>query len=157
MLQQEPEAALRRIGVIEEVVVLGRLPEHAARRLELATAERTVWLHPNTAHHIYTERGFQRGEAEFIFTHLPRVIAAPHFCGRDPRTGGRLDLVHLAEDGARAVFAALKVVDAERALSGRDEIWVSTAHPLPNNFLARKRYRDSLMPLGVLDEGGGGW
>jgi hypothetical protein len=30
-----------------------------------------------------------------------------------------------------------------------DEIWVSTAHPLPRNFLSRKRYRESLR---VVDE-----
>jgi hypothetical protein len=156
MLQSLPEAALRRIGVIEDVVVLGEIPEPAARHLGVATDERTVWLHPNTAHHIYTRRGFEDGEAAFVFRHLPRVIYEPHFCGCDPRTCGRLDLVHVTEDDARAVFAALKVVSGASAPSGRDEIWVSTAHRLPTNFLSRKRYRDSLQPLGGLDVGAEG-
>ena len=147
MLQKEPETVLRRIGVIQEVVVLGRLPEAAVRHLDLATLERTVLLHPNTAHHIYTERGFEDGESEFVFQHLPRVVCEPHYCGWDPRSSRRLDLVYVAEGGARAIFAGLKVVDASTARSGRDEIWVSTAHRLPGNFLARKRYRHSLRPL----------
>ena len=155
MLQKEPGTVLRRIGVMEEVVVLGRLPEAAVRHLGLATPERTVWLHPNTAHHIYLQRGFEVGEADFVFRHLPRVVCQPHYCGCDPRSPRRLDLVNVADDGARAVFAGLKVVEAATALSGRDEIWVSTAHRLPGNFLARKRYRHSLRPLDTLDEGVG--
>jgi hypothetical protein len=151
MPQTLSQPALRRIGVVQEVVVLGPLPEAAARHLGLETPERAVWLHPNTAHHIYTQRGFEDGEAEFVFHHLPRAVCAPHYCGRDPRAPGRLDLVYVAEDGARAVFTGLKVVDAAAALSGRDEIWVSTAHRLPGSFLSRKRYRDTLRPLDALD------
>lgn len=82
-----------------------------------------------------------------MFSLLPRVIREPHLCGCDPRSRGRYDLVHLADDQTRPVFAALKLVEAPAALSARDEIWVSTAHRLPANFLSRKRYRDSLRPL----------
>jgi hypothetical protein len=85
-----------------------------------------------------------------------QLIHEPHFCGCDPRSRGRLDLVHVVEAEARAVFAGLKVVGASTSLSGRDEIWVSTAHRLPMNFLSRKRYRDSLRPLDGLDTGAGG-
>ena len=60
MLQTGPETTLLRIGVIHPVIELGPLGDAAAARLGLPERERIVLLHPNTAHHIYTQRGFER-------------------------------------------------------------------------------------------------
>lgn len=154
MQQSDTVAVLRLFGAIEEVAELGDLPEHAAAHLGLSTGARTVWLHPNTGLHIYTQRGLQRGDAEWIFAHLPRAVADPHFCGCDPRTPRRYDLVHLPHGADRALFVAIKEVAAAASPRARDEIWVSTAHALPLNFMARKRYRDTMREVrGPLDEG----
>ncbi|HEU0014143.1 MAG TPA: hypothetical protein VFQ45_10690 [Longimicrobium sp.] len=141
------EAPLRPVGAVDEVQVVGALAEIVVERLQLCTTARSVWLHPNTAHHIATQRGMDQGEADFIFSHLPNTILRPHFCGCDPRAPRRYDLIHVPAGSGRAVFAAIKVVAAAEAASRTDEIWVSTAHPLPRSFLSRKRYRESLHRL----------
>jgi hypothetical protein len=141
-------SSLRPVGGVDEIQVIGALPDRVADLLGLKTSSRSVWLHPNTAHHISTRRGVERGEADFVLSHMPLAILRPHYCGCDPRSEGRYDLVFVPEGAPRAVFVALKIVPALQAdQSEHDEIWVSTAHPLARNFLSRKRYRASLRPV----------
>ena len=143
---RKAEDALRPVGGVEEVQVVGAISQIVAEYLELTTTARSVWLHPGAIEHIHAQRGLTRSDADFVLSHLPATVIRPHYCGPDPRSDGRFDLIHIPEHADRAVFVAVKVVTAadERAT---DEIWVSTAHPLSGNFLSRKRYRDSLRRL----------
>src|SRR5215213_465058 len=143
---RKAENALRPVGGVEEVQVVGAISEIVAAYLGLSTTARSVWLHPGAVDHIHAQRGITRGDADFVLSHLPATVIRPHYCGPDPRLDGRFDLVHVPEDADRAVFVAIKVVIAADARV-TDEIWVSTAHPLSGNFLSRKRYRDSLRRL----------
>ena len=146
------KALLCRFGFLEEVAELGTLPGAVARQLGMGPVGCGVWLHPNTAYHIYVQRGFTDGEAQFVFSCLMAAILAPHFAGCDPRAPLRYGLVRMCAETGRGVFVAIKLVPASASPHGRDEIWVSTAHPLPANFLARKRYRDTLAAVAGLDD-----
>jgi hypothetical protein len=102
---------------------------------------RTVFVHPDTIHHIAAGR---RSDTEFVLQYMPAAILRPHYCGLDPRHVNRYDLVHLAEGDERAVLVAIKFVPAIDAGSSVDELWVSTGHPLPRSFLKRRRWKESL-------------
>ena len=144
---RKAENALRPVGGVEEVQVVGAIPAIVAELLGLTTVARSVWLHPGAVEHIYTRRGLSRGDADFVLSHIPAAVLRPHYCGPDPRAGGRYDLIHVPENSDRAVFVAIKVVTAAEAASETDEIWVSTGHPLSGNFLSRKRYSHTLQRL----------
>lgn len=136
-------------------LLAGALHDAVAKMLGLAASVRAVWLHASVVDHIYAQRGADRDDAEFVLAHLPAAISRPHYCGPDPRDRVRFDLVHLPDGAERAIFVALKLVAAAKSASGADELWVSTAHPLPADFLRRKRYRESLRAVSWLDLEGG--
>jgi hypothetical protein len=137
-LQRAP-AALPCLGI----EVLGALPEPVVATLEIGSPVRSVFMHAATVEHV---RGGRGDDAAFVLAYAAHAIHRPHYVGRDPRHSNRFDLVHAVEEQERALLVAVKLVTAVASRSGLDELWVSTAYPLPRNFLLRKRWRDSLIP-----------
>jgi hypothetical protein len=57
--------------------------------------------------------------------------------------------VHLVgECHGRPLFVSVKLVHAADASTGDDELWVSTAHPLPTGFLTQARYACRFQAVG---------
>lgn len=146
--RHEAEAALRPVGGVSGVQVVGGLETRVIDLLGLTTTARSVWLHESVVEHIRLQRGIKKGDAEFALQHMAGAIIRPMFCGHDPN-GSRRDpyrkaLVQWVEPAQRFLCVAIKFVDAARANSYTDELWVSTAYPLPENFLRQQRWLTSL-------------
>lgn len=137
--RREVEASLRAVAGISEIQVVGSLSEEVMELLGLQTAARSVWLHGSAVGHIIARRGITRPDATYVLEHLADTILHPHFCGPDPDDERRVSVVRHTEPG-RYVCVPLKIVSASDAHSANDEIWVSTAFPLGNRFLTRKRW-----------------
>lgn len=140
-------AALRPVGGVEEIQVVGALSDAVLDQCGVVTDARSVWLHPDVVRKLEAKRP---EFVEFILNHIADAVLRPHYCGLDHRdsSGRRVDLVHLvATYAGRPLFVAVKVVAAADAGSGTDEIWVSTAHPLPPDFLTQPRYCARLKPV----------
>jgi hypothetical protein len=135
------QAALRPVVGGGEIQVIGALSEPVALVLGLPTTVRTVFVHPDTIHHVAQGR---RSDTEFVLQYMPAAILQPHYCGQDPRHQNRYDLVHVEHGGERAVLVAIKFVSAVAAGSLVDELWVSTGYPLRRGFLKRRRWKESL-------------
>lgn len=137
--RREAEASLRAVAGISEIQVVGSLSEEVISLLELQTTARSVWLHGSAVDHIMVRRGLTRPDATYVLEHLVDTILHPHYCGPDPDDERRVSVVRHTEPG-RYVCVPLKIVAASEAHSATDEIWVSTAFPLGNRFLTRKRW-----------------
>lgn len=144
----ELSAPLRPVGGVEEIQVVGAIPDVVFDQCGFSTRARSVWMHPDVVRKIERKRP---GVVDFTLNHLSEVILQPHYCGRDPRDAGgrRIDLVHLVgECGGRPLFVSVKLVHAADAATGDDELWVSTAHPLPPGFLTQARYASRFRAVG---------
>jgi hypothetical protein len=136
--------SLRPVGGVAEVQVVGALSDAVLAQCGVVTTARSVWMHPDVIRKMETKRP---ESVDFILDHIADAVLHPHYCGMDRRDEGarRIDLVHLvATYKDRPLFVAVKVVPAADAGSGSDEIWVSTAHPLPAGFLTQPRYASRL-------------
>jgi hypothetical protein len=148
------ESILRPVGGVEEIQVVGAVPDVVLEQLEVVTGARSVWLHPDIVQHIYAQRAAKKrqietGDAEFSLQHLPATILRPDYCGLDKRDERRrrIDLVRAVPGTGRFLFTSIKVVGSSESHAGSDEIWVCTAHPLGGSFLTQKRYRDTLQAV----------
>lgn len=131
------EAVLRPVAGVEELQVVGAVPEAVVALLGLRTAARSVWLHPDAVAHIAAQRARAPGDAEFVLQHLAAAVLRPHWAALE-RDGRRVRLVHVVRAGSGYLFVALKCVTAAEAATGADEIWVSTAYRLGPRSLTRQ-------------------
>lgn len=141
------EAALRPVGGVEEIQVVGAIGVRVMGLLGIATSAQSVWLHPDVVRHIEAQRQSSSGDAEFVLQHLAAAILRPHLVGvhaGDPR---RMRVVHLVEAEGRYLLVALKIVRAADSGSQADEIWVSSAFPLGETSLTRLRKKHTLLEV----------
>jgi hypothetical protein len=140
-------AALRPVGGVAEIQVVGAISDTVLDQCGVKTDARSVWLHPDVVRKLEAKRP---DSVDFILNHIADAVIRPQYCGLDHRDGSRrrIDLVHLvATYGGRPLFVAVKLVLATDAASGSDDIWVSTAYPLPPEFLTEPRYSGRFKPV----------
>lgn len=140
---REAEANLRAVAGVSDIQVVGALSEEVVQLLGITCSARSVWLHHHTVTDIYVGRGLTTSDASFVMEHLSQTVLHPHYCGPDPSNARRVAVVREVEKG-RFVCVPLKIVSAAAAESNTDEIWVSTAYPLNERFLTRRRWRGKL-------------
>jgi len=134
------EAALRPVGGVGEIQVVGALADEVVQALRLESDARSVWLHPNVVQHIQERR--TQEDATFVLEHMASTILRPHHAGPDPRIHRCYALVKQVDD--RYVFIAIKCVTADYVRRHADEIWISTAYVLGDEILTRKRWANML-------------
>lgn len=139
--RDDSEAALRPVGGVADIQVVGALSDRVVELLALQTAARSVWMHPKSVSHIIGQRG---KDSEFVLQHLPRAVLQPHFVGIEFRDRSRVRLVHRMDDHDCHLHVAVKLVVASAAGSGFDEFWVSTAYRMGSQSLTRMRNKTTL-------------
>ena len=139
--RDDSEAALRPVGGVADIQVVGALSERIAALLGLSTGARSVWMHQDTVGHVVTRRD---RDAEFVLEHLPGAILRPQFVGIEFCDADRVRLVHRLEKHDCYVHVAIKLVVAAEAGSGIDELWVSTAYKMGARSLTRLRKKTTL-------------
>lgn len=140
---REVPPALRPVGRVYELQVIGALDDRVVAILGLTTQARSVWLHPDAVTHIESQRAAP-ADVEFVLQHIAAAVLRPDWVGVEGRDSRRVRLVHLVRVEGRYLHVALKVVSAADAGSDRDEIWVSSAFPLGERSLTRLQRRDTL-------------
>lgn len=134
-------AALRPVGGVQDIQVVGALADVLVAHLDLKTAARSVWMHQDVVQHIQEQR--THTDAAFVLEHMASVVFRPDWAGWDSGDHRRHILVKAV--ARRLVFVAIKCVSAELARSANDEIWVSTSWVTNPDSLTRKRWARTLM------------
>lgn len=94
--QHGAEAALRPVGGVQEIQVVGALHERVAEMLSLTVTARSVWLHPDVVAHIQQQRG-QR-DSTFVLEHMTTVLLRPDWAGCDPSDHRRHAIVKVVKE-----------------------------------------------------------
>jgi hypothetical protein len=150
MDRQGDDAPLRPVGGVDEIQVVGALSDTVIEALGITTDARSVWLHPDAVTHIITRRA---SEAEFILQNIPVAILRPAYVGVEMSDQRRICVVHKVGQPHAWLHVAIKLVTAAEARSSKDELWISTAHPLGRRSLTRMRNKVTLWNVENLEQG----
>jgi hypothetical protein len=128
--------------------VIGRLPDPIAAAIGLTSAARDVGVGAEVLRHIFQRRQVAcvddvmvcLNRLEDAFSHLSYLVT-------EGSTTSVFALLGLLTDAQRYLLLPIKLVQAARARSGIDELWLRTAHPCGAKTLRGYQRRDALRPL----------
>jgi len=122
--------AVGRLEAPSDIQVVGLLSVEAADRIALSHDCRTVHIHQPVVKHIREKRGTER-DISFVLDNLGAAVERPLMIGRELGDYRRIRIVHAPVEEARWLLVCLKYVPADAAKTRREELWVSTGHPIP--------------------------
>lgn len=142
------ERVLRPSRWVNDIQVIGALPEHVARQTGLGSGARSVWLHQESVANICEQRHLKPRDSEFVLEYMPAAVLRPMFHGLDRKgDASRIAVAGFVRPERRYLYLALKVVPSRGLGPDEDAIWVSTGYPLSEEAVRRHLRRGTLKPV----------
>ena len=144
--QRQRTARAAYLGIADIVVCI--LSDELVVQLGVSTSARSVILSRASQRHIVARRGIARsGDAQLAADRVHEALANLRFRPLPPRRAGTFELVGYVESAQRWLLVVMKLVPGDRAKTGVDEWWISTAYPFGQQTLRRSQSQGKLAPL----------